>query len=62
MLCGVRLNSFLPEVAELKAEQKRVHSKAYHGEVASGKAEELPADQIKAIRVSDAVCSQADAR
>ena len=61
-VCGVGLNSFLPEVAELKSEQKRVHSRAYHGEVASGKAAELHADQIKAIRVRNAACNQAEAR
>ena len=62
MVCGVGVNSFLPKAAELKSEQKRVHSKAHHSEVASGKAAGLPADQIKAIRVSNAACNQANAR
>jgi hypothetical protein len=62
MVYGDGLKHFLPEVAELKSEQKRVHSRAYHGEVAAGKAAELHADQIKAIRMSDAACNQADAR
>jgi hypothetical protein len=62
MVCGVGVNSFIPKAAELKSEQKRVHSKAHHSEVASGKAAERPADEIKAIRVSNADLQRATER